>query len=146
MFCLGADVPGNTTLTFEPQVVLKDGPLVLTCDVSDVGQPAVSEYRWTRNGDAVAEVRGAVWSVDRATLHHQANYTCAPVNEAGEGDTAYLDLAVYGALFLHFLCLFACPSTVEDEHCNGTLVVGTRLTFRTPLVALVTPSHVLASH
>jgi len=26
------------------------------------------------------------------------------------------------------------------------LVVGTRLTFRTPLVALVTPSHVLASH
>ncbi|XP_045036805.1 hemicentin-1-like isoform X2 [Daphnia magna] len=87
--------PGNTTLTYEPEVVVKDGPLTLTCGVSDVGQPAVTQYRWTRNGHVIPEISDAQWNVSQVTLNYQANYSCTPVNEAGEGETATIEIEVF---------------------------------------------------
>lgn len=87
--------PGNTTLTYEPDVVVKDGPLTLTCGVSDVGQPAVTQYRWTRNGHVIPEISDAQWNVSQVTLNYQANYSCTPVNEAGEGETATIEIEVF---------------------------------------------------
>ncbi|XP_057364590.1 B-cell receptor CD22-like isoform X9 [Daphnia carinata] len=89
--------PGNTTLTYEPEVVVKDGPMTLTCGVSDVGQPAVTQYRWTRNGHVIPEISDAQWNVSQVTLNYQANYSCTPVNEAGEGETATIEVEVYAA-------------------------------------------------
>jgi hypothetical protein len=90
------DPPGNTTLIFEPDVVVKDEPMTLTCGVSDVGQPAVTQYRWTRNGHVIPEISDAQWNVSQVTLNYQANYSCTPVNEAGEGETATVEVEVYG--------------------------------------------------
>ena len=81
---------------------------MLNCGVSEVGQPTVEQYRWTRNGHVIAEMSDAVWNVSQVTLSYQANYTCTPVNEAGEGDTATLELEVFGifAFFFKFkICI-----------------------------------------
>ncbi|XP_046442909.1 hemicentin-1-like isoform X6 [Daphnia pulex] len=96
--------PGNTTLIFEPDVVVKDEPMTLTCGVSDVGQPAVTQYRWTRNGHVIPEISDAQWNVSQVTLNYQANYSCTPVNEAGEGETATVEVEVYaGPTFIERL-------------------------------------------
>lgn len=70
--------------------------MTLTCGVSDVGQPAVTQYRWTRNGHVIPEISNAQWNVSQVTLNYQANYSCTPVNEAGEGETATVEVEVYG--------------------------------------------------
>ena len=70
--------------------------MVLICGISDVGQPAVAQFRWTRNGHVIPEISDAVWNVSQVTLNYQANYTCTPVNEAGEGETASVEIEVYG--------------------------------------------------
>ena len=95
---LKIDPPGNTTLTYEPDVVVKDEPMTLNCGVTDVGQPAVTQYRWTRNGHVIPEISDSQWNVSQVTLNYQANYTCTPVNEAGEGETATIEVEVYGEL------------------------------------------------
>lgn len=77
-------------------MIVKDQPFLLTCSVSDPGQPAVIQFRWTRNGHVIREITGAQWNVSQATLSHQANYTCTPVNEGGEGETADVEVSVYG--------------------------------------------------
>lgn len=76
--------------------------MTLTCGVSDAGQPAVTQYRWTRNGHVIPEISGAQWNVSQVTLSYQANYSCTPVNEAGEGETAVTEVEVYGE-FLFFV-------------------------------------------
>lgn len=83
-------------MTYEPEVVVKDESMVLTCSVSDYGQPAVTQYRWTRNGNVIPEITDAQWNVSQVTLGYQANYTCTPVNEAGEGETASTEIDVFG--------------------------------------------------
>ena len=80
---------------------MKDDSMALTCSVTDPGQPAVTEYRWTRNGHVIPEISGPVWNVSQVTLNYQANYSCTPVNEAGEADTAVVEVQVFGKLFLH---------------------------------------------
>lgn len=90
------DPPENTSLTSDRDVAIKDEPLTLNCGVSEPGQPAVEQYRWTRNGHVITEINDAVWNVSQVTISYQANYTCTPVNEAGEGETAELELQVYG--------------------------------------------------
>ena len=93
---IGADPPGNTSLTYEPEVVVKDDEMILNCGVSDVGQPSVSQYRWTRNGHLIPEISDFQWNVSQVTLNYQANYSCTPVNEAGEGETATIEIEVFG--------------------------------------------------
>ena len=70
--------------------------MTLSCGVSDVGQPAVTQYRWTRNGHVIPEISDSQWNVTQVTLNYQANYSCTPVNEAGEGETATVEVEVYG--------------------------------------------------
>lgn len=93
---ISIDPPGNTSLTYEPEVVVKDDSMALNCGVSDAGQPAVTQYRWTRNGHVIPEISDATWNVSQVTLSYQANYSCTPVNEAGEGETATVEVEVYG--------------------------------------------------
>ena len=70
--------------------------MILNCGVSDVGQPSVSQYRWTRNGHLIPEISDFQWNVSQVTLSYQANYSCTPVNEAGEGDIATIEIEVFG--------------------------------------------------
>lgn len=95
------DPPGNTTLSYEPEVAVKDRPLLLTCAVSDLGQPAATQYRWTRNGHVIPEITDSYWNVTQVTLNYQANYSCTPVNEAGEGEPAEIEVEVFGECRLY---------------------------------------------
>ena len=96
------DPPGNTTLSFEPEVAVKDRPLLLTCGASDLGQPTAVQYRWTRNGHVIPEITDSYWNVTRVTLNYQANYSCTPVNEAGEGESAEIEVEVFGEFYDEF--------------------------------------------
>ena len=78
--------------------------MILECAASDVGRPAVAEYRWTRNGHVIPEMSDSFWNVSQVTLNYQANYSCTPVNEAGEGDTSQVYVQVYGNWPLTSFC------------------------------------------
>merc|ERR1740128_97704 len=115
--------PENTSLNYEPDVAVKDAAMALTCGVSEPGQPAVTQYRWTRNGHVIPEISGPVWNVTQVTLNYQANYSCTPVNEAGEGDTASVEVQVYAApMFIDRL-----PDTTGALHSSAEVKLSCRV-------------------
>ncbi|XP_011497659.1 PREDICTED: titin-like [Ceratosolen solmsi marchali] len=80
--------PGPASISYEPERVVKKGPLNITCSVKDPGRPEATDFKWFRGPVRLSEENEAVYRVDKARLENLENFTCMANNEAGDGDPA----------------------------------------------------------
>ncbi|XP_024944422.1 hemicentin-1 isoform X13 [Cephus cinctus] len=89
--------PGPATISYEPQQVIRKGPLRINCLVADPGRPEVTGYRWTRGSSRLPNEKNSVLNIKSVNLTIEANFTCLAYNEAGEGEPASTFINVWAA-------------------------------------------------
>ncbi|KAG7188874.1 hypothetical protein KM043_008480 [Ampulex compressa] len=87
--------PGQATISYEPQNVVKKKPLNITCSVLDPGRPSIIGFKWFRGLHRLPDVNEASYSIDSVNLETEANFTCMAYNDAGNGDpaTTFIDVS-----------------------------------------------------
>ncbi|XP_066591538.1 hemicentin-1 isoform X2 [Prorops nasuta] len=80
--------PGPAVMTQEPEVVIKNEGVNLTCSIVDPGRPEEISFVWFRDTDLVEEGKDGLLSIESAGLDTEANFTCFAQNEAGNGTSA----------------------------------------------------------
>ncbi|XP_076632490.1 neuromusculin isoform X2 [Colletes latitarsis] len=87
--------PGPASISYEPQQVIKERPLTITCSVLDPGRPKVVGFKWLRGLHRLPDENNATLTIESVNLETEANFTCLAYNEAGDGDpaTTFIDVS-----------------------------------------------------
>eukprot|EP00092_Neocalanus_flemingeri_P009188 GFUD01009889.1.p1 GENE.GFUD01009889.1~~GFUD01009889.1.p1 ORF type:complete len:1498 (+),score=504.87 GFUD01009889.1:68-4561(+) len=87
-------LPGQAVISQEEEEAQKGGSVTLQCQLEDQGNPVAKEYIWTKGEDILAET-SANLTLHNIAVDSQGNFSCAGVNDLGQGEGGSLQLIVF---------------------------------------------------
>ena len=89
-----SDKPSNTNLSVDvlnTSAVLIGSPIVFNCTTDS--HPAAHEYRFVLEEELLGSSSSGIY---HAQISSSGVYRCVPINRAGEGESATINITIFG--------------------------------------------------